>query len=209
MEFVKKFTPTDFQAKSFTPSISPNFNSFSDKNTKNEWKWRNLQCCTKILYCRWQWRQWQISPLPTIIFHIVYIYYILLSSYVSLHCLTLCFPQAVACAPPIWLRYFIQYFSYRNFKNHFVCPCLFVSIDVGGLFSSSSCYCTSVCMVQWTTHDGTSSAFITDTDNIGKYVSTQNLNLRTLDFNSKILLCPRDYLVWKQFSDRFDKEPFI
>ena len=46
MEFVKKFTPPDFQAKNFTPSISPNFNSFSgkktQKNTKNEWKWRNL-----------------------------------------------------------------------------------------------------------------------------------------------------------------------
>ena len=34
MEFVKNFTPHDFQAKNFTPSISPNFNSFSDKNTK-------------------------------------------------------------------------------------------------------------------------------------------------------------------------------
>jgi len=34
MEFVKNFTPSDFQAKNFTPSISPNFNSFSDKNTK-------------------------------------------------------------------------------------------------------------------------------------------------------------------------------
>ena len=34
MEFVKKFTPPDFQAKTFTPSISPNFNSLSDKNTK-------------------------------------------------------------------------------------------------------------------------------------------------------------------------------
>ena len=31
MEFVKKFTPPDFEAKNFTPSISPNFNSFSDK----------------------------------------------------------------------------------------------------------------------------------------------------------------------------------
>ena len=29
MEFVKKFTLSDFQAKYFTPSISPNFNSFS------------------------------------------------------------------------------------------------------------------------------------------------------------------------------------
>ena len=30
----KKFTPPDFQANDFTPSISLNFNSFSDKNTK-------------------------------------------------------------------------------------------------------------------------------------------------------------------------------
>ena len=34
MEFVQKFTPPDFQAKNFTPSISPNFNSLSDENTK-------------------------------------------------------------------------------------------------------------------------------------------------------------------------------
>ena len=34
MEFVQKFTPPDFQAKSFTPSISPNFNSFSVKTQK-------------------------------------------------------------------------------------------------------------------------------------------------------------------------------
>ena len=46
MEFVKNFTPPDFQAKNFTPSISPNFNSFRKKNTKNEWKWKNLH--------RWQ-----------------------------------------------------------------------------------------------------------------------------------------------------------
>ena len=31
MKFVKNFTPPDFQAKNFTPSISPNFNSFSKK----------------------------------------------------------------------------------------------------------------------------------------------------------------------------------
>ena len=36
MEFVKKFTPSDFQVKNFTPSISPNFNSFSKKKHKNE-----------------------------------------------------------------------------------------------------------------------------------------------------------------------------
>ena len=34
MEFVKKFTPPEFQAKTFTPSISPNFNSVSGKTHK-------------------------------------------------------------------------------------------------------------------------------------------------------------------------------
>ena len=34
MEFVQKFTPPDFQAKNFTPSISPNFNSFRKKKHK-------------------------------------------------------------------------------------------------------------------------------------------------------------------------------
>ena len=34
MRFVQNFTPQDFQAKTFTLSISPNFNSFSVKNTK-------------------------------------------------------------------------------------------------------------------------------------------------------------------------------
>ena len=34
MEFVKKFTPSDFQEKKFTPSISPNFNGFSKKKTQ-------------------------------------------------------------------------------------------------------------------------------------------------------------------------------
>ena len=46
MEFVKNFTLSDFQEKNFTLSISPNFNGFSKKNTKNEWKLRNLH--------RWQ-----------------------------------------------------------------------------------------------------------------------------------------------------------
>ena len=32
MEFVKNSTPPDFQAKNFTPSISPNFNSFSKES---------------------------------------------------------------------------------------------------------------------------------------------------------------------------------
>ena len=34
MEFVQNFTPPDFQATNFTPSISPNFNSFSGKKHK-------------------------------------------------------------------------------------------------------------------------------------------------------------------------------
>ena len=34
MKFVKKITPPVFQAKNFTPSISPNFNSFSKKKHK-------------------------------------------------------------------------------------------------------------------------------------------------------------------------------
>ena len=34
MEFVQKFTPPDFHAKKFTPSISPNFNGFSKKKHK-------------------------------------------------------------------------------------------------------------------------------------------------------------------------------
>ena len=31
MEIVQNFTPPNFQAKNFTPSFSPNFNSFSKK----------------------------------------------------------------------------------------------------------------------------------------------------------------------------------
>ena len=34
MRLVKNFTPPDFQAKNFTPLISPNLNSFGDNNTK-------------------------------------------------------------------------------------------------------------------------------------------------------------------------------
>ena len=34
MKFVQNFTLPDFQAKNFTPSISPNFNSFSKKKTQ-------------------------------------------------------------------------------------------------------------------------------------------------------------------------------
>ena len=34
MELVQNFTPSDFQAKNFTPSISPNFNNFSGTKHK-------------------------------------------------------------------------------------------------------------------------------------------------------------------------------
>ena len=34
MEFAQNFTPPDLQAKNFTPSISPNFNSFNKKKQK-------------------------------------------------------------------------------------------------------------------------------------------------------------------------------
>ena len=34
MRFVQNFTPPNFQAKTLTLLISPNLNSFSDKNTK-------------------------------------------------------------------------------------------------------------------------------------------------------------------------------
>jgi len=63
MEFVKKFTPPEFQAKNFTPSISPNFNSFSDKNTKKWVKMEKFTPLTKILHCRRHWRHGQIPPL--------------------------------------------------------------------------------------------------------------------------------------------------
>ena len=40
MEFVQDFTPPDFQAKNFTPPISPNFNIFSKKKHK---KWVKME----------------------------------------------------------------------------------------------------------------------------------------------------------------------
>ena len=42
------------------------------------------------------------------------------------------------------IKLFYTIFFISCFKNHFFCHCLFVSIDVGGLFSPSGCYCTSV-----------------------------------------------------------------
>ena len=48
MEIVQNFTPPDVQAKNFTPSISPNFNNFSDKNTKKIVKMEKLTPLAKI-----------------------------------------------------------------------------------------------------------------------------------------------------------------
>ena len=51
--YLSKITPLDFQAKKFTLLISPNFNSFRDKNTKmSVYGWRNLH-------------RWQIFYTPT------------------------------------------------------------------------------------------------------------------------------------------------
>ena len=52
MKFVKKVTPPDFQAKNFTPSISPNFNSFSKKKHKKLVKIEKFTPLAKILHCR-------------------------------------------------------------------------------------------------------------------------------------------------------------
>ena len=50
MRFVQNFTLPDFQAKTFTLSISPNFNSFSDTNTKKGGKVEKFTLLAKILY---------------------------------------------------------------------------------------------------------------------------------------------------------------
>ena len=63
MEFVQKFTPLDFQVKNFTPSILPNFNSFSKKKNKKWVKMEKFTLIAKNLYCRRHWRDGQIPPL--------------------------------------------------------------------------------------------------------------------------------------------------
>ena len=54
MEFVKKFTPPDFQVKNFTLGFSPNLNSFSKKKHKNGVKMQKFTPLAKILHCRRQ-----------------------------------------------------------------------------------------------------------------------------------------------------------
>ena len=56
MEFVINFTPANFQAKDFTPSISPNFNSFSEKNGEIYTAGKNCTLPPAV-------RHGQISPL--------------------------------------------------------------------------------------------------------------------------------------------------
>ena len=63
MEFVKKFKPPDLQAENFTPSTSPNFNSFSkEKPQKMSENGKIYTAGKNFTYCR-QWRHWQIPPL--------------------------------------------------------------------------------------------------------------------------------------------------
>ena len=45
MRFVKKFTPPNFQAKNFAPKVSPNFDSFGDKNIN---KWVKMEKITPL-----------------------------------------------------------------------------------------------------------------------------------------------------------------
>ena len=54
MEFVQNFAPPDFQAKNFTSSISPNFNSLSKKKHKKRVKMEKFTPLAKILHCRRQ-----------------------------------------------------------------------------------------------------------------------------------------------------------
>ena len=61
----KNYTAAGFSGQKFTPLILPNFNSFGDNNTKTWVKMEKFSPLAKILHCRWQWRQWQISPLIT------------------------------------------------------------------------------------------------------------------------------------------------
>ena len=63
MEFVQKFTPPDFQAENFTPSILPNFNSFSGNKHKKWVKMEKFTLLTKILHSCRDWRDGQIPPL--------------------------------------------------------------------------------------------------------------------------------------------------
>ena len=66
MEFVQKFTPLYFQVKNFTPSILPNFNSFSKRKHKRWVKMEKLPPLANILHCRRHWRDGQIPPLEIV-----------------------------------------------------------------------------------------------------------------------------------------------
>ena len=72
MEFVQKFTPLDFQVKNFTPSILPNFNSFSKKKTQTMSENGEIYTAGKNFTLRPALTGWTNStsdgPLPCLIF---------------------------------------------------------------------------------------------------------------------------------------------
>ena len=63
MKFVQNFTPPDFQVKNLHRQFHLISTVLVRKNTKNEWKWRNLHRWQQILHSRRDWRDGQISPL--------------------------------------------------------------------------------------------------------------------------------------------------
>ena len=52
IKVVSEFVERGGWVRESTRSIPPNLNSFSGKNTKNAWKWRNLHCWQK--FYTWQ-----------------------------------------------------------------------------------------------------------------------------------------------------------
>ena len=75
MEFVKNFTPSHFQENFFTPSISPNSNSFSKKKHKKMMKMEKFTLLAKILHCRRHWRHGQIPPLEPVCWIAQFLYH--------------------------------------------------------------------------------------------------------------------------------------
>ena len=62
-EICPNFTLPDFHAKTFTPPMPPNFNRFSDKNTKV--KMEKFTPLAKLLHYRRQWQEGQIWPMSS------------------------------------------------------------------------------------------------------------------------------------------------
>ena len=66
-EICQKIYTAGYSGKNITPLFSPNFNSFGNKNIKKLVKMETFTPLARILHCRRLWRQWQISPLNSII----------------------------------------------------------------------------------------------------------------------------------------------